>query len=280
MIFVRNKMVVLWLCVFAVATCAHANERLFTFTYEATTMPKGEWEYEQWVTWKTAKEKDRDFDRFEFRHELEHGITDRFQLALYLSDWRYEESPKTRGGDWRDFAVEGIYNLTHPVTDPVGLALYGEIQLGDEKLELEGKLIAQKSIGRVVIAYNATLEAEWEEHHFVEDNGTIEQTLGISYQFSPRFTVGAELLNELNMPDWAGIRGKGILYLGPNASYRARTWWATLTPMFQVSDVEDEPDFMMRLLVGIPLGRLKHGYERPSPSVEPSGSSADGGPQG
>lgn len=232
------------------------DNRRFTYVYEATTMPKGEWEYEHWVTWQTAKETNRDFDRFDFRHELEGGLTDHFQLGLYLSDWRYEENApeNRRRGDWRDVAVEGIFNLTSPVTDPLGLALYGEVKIGDELFELEGKFIAQKDIGKLVLAYNATLEAEWEGDDYEEDNGVVEQTAGLSYQFSPTFLAGMELLHETEMPDWRGFDGKNPLYLGPNFSYRARTWWATLTPLFQVSDVEDEPDFQMRLIVGVSLG--------------------------
>lgn len=244
------------LCASVIPTArVDAGERRFTFVYEATTLPKGEWEYEPWVTWKTAKETNRDFDRFDFRHEVEVGLTDHFQLGIYLSDWRYEENrPEgVHRGDWRNAAVEGILNLTNPTTDPVGVALYGEVKIGDELLELEGKLIAQKNFGSFVLAYNAVLEAEWEGRHFDEDNGELQQTLGLSYQISPRFLAGMELLHEIDIPDWRGVSGKGILYLGPNFSYRAKRWWATLTPLFQVSDVEDEPDFQMRLICGFGL---------------------------
>ena len=109
------------LCLGAVATVVSGDERRFTYVYEVTTIPKGTLEYEQWVTWKTAKETNRDFDRFDFRHEIEYGVTDKFQLALYLADWRYEESPGKHQGDFRDIALEGIYNLTNPVTDPLGV---------------------------------------------------------------------------------------------------------------------------------------------------------------
>jgi len=253
----RLSTMILPLLAFVLASAdAPAGERRFTYVYEATTLPKGQWEFEQWVTWKTAKENNRGFDRFDFREEIEVGVTDKWQLGFYLSDWRYEENVQDnkRGGDWKNIAVESIYNLTNPVTDPVGLALYGEVKIGDKKFELEGKIIVQKNIGPVVVAYNAILEAEWEGDRFEEDKGKIEQTAGISYQFSPRLLVGMELLHEISIPDWAGVRGKGVLYLGPNISYRAEKWWMTLTPLFQVSDVEDEPDFQMRLLVGVSLG--------------------------
>ena len=101
----------------------------------------------------------RDFDRFDIRHEIEVGVTDHFQLGLYLSDWRYEENrPKgVHRGDWRGVALEGIWNLTNPTTDPVGLALYAEVKIGDKLLELEGKLIAQKNIGpRTVVGEGPT----------------------------------------------------------------------------------------------------------------------------
>jgi len=234
---------------------AHAGQRRFTYVYEATTAPKGQWEYEQWVTWKTSKESNRHFDRFDFRHEVEYGVTDRFQLALYLSDWRYEEN-RAEGkhrGDWRDFAVETILNLSNPVTDPIGWALYGEVKIGDELLELEGKIIAQKNLGSLVIAYNATIEAEWEGDRYEEDNGEFQQTFGVSYQFSPKFLAGVELLHEIAIPDWRGAQGKAAVFLGPNFSYRSSSWWATLTPLFQVSDIEDEPDFQLRMLLGFEL---------------------------
>ena len=159
----------------------------------------------------------RYFDRFDFRTESWYGVTDHFQLGFYLSDWRYEENrPEGKHrGDWRDVAVEAIWNLTDPTTDPVGLALYGEIKIGDELLELEGKLIAQKNFGKFVLAYNVTIEAEWEGSRLDEDNGEFQQTVGLSYQFSPKFLVGVELLHEIALPDWRGAGGKGIFDAGP-----------------------------------------------------------------
>src|SRR5688572_3075076 len=69
------------------AATANAGERRFTYSYETTTAPKGSWEYEQWMTWKSYDNK----DRFDFRHEIEYGITDTLQLGIYLADWRYED---------------------------------------------------------------------------------------------------------------------------------------------------------------------------------------------
>ena len=223
---------------------APASERRFAFTYEATTQPKGAFEFENWVTWK-AGNSDSVFD---FRHEIEYGVTDRFQLALYLADWRVENGRAI----YRDSALEMIYNLTNPTTDWLGSALYGEIQLGDRKFELEGKLILQKNVGRWVFAYNATLEAEWEgdsSWHFDERKGVIEQTAGASYQFSPRFLLGAEILHEVEFEDWSDT-GDPLVYAGPNASWRTGYFWVTATSLVQLTGLSSEPDFQTRMIVG------------------------------
>ena len=67
----------------ATALPASAGERRFSYTYETTTAAKGGVELENWVTWKHSNHRSaEDTDVFEFRHELEFGLTDRLQLGL------------------------------------------------------------------------------------------------------------------------------------------------------------------------------------------------------
>lgn len=231
---------------------ARADERAFTLSYEATTMTRGHVEYEQWVTWKASTAVDSDFNRLDFRHEIEYGVTDNWQIALYLSDWRYEkgDSVADEGAEWRDVAFETIYQLTDPTADPLGIALYGEFKGGDELLALEAKLILQKNIGQWIAVWNGTLEAEWEGEQFHEDKGEFEQTFGLSYQINPRWRIGAELMHEIEYDDWSDW-GDHAVYLGPNLSFRTRIWWVTLTPTFQLTDVDQDADFQTRLIFGI-----------------------------
>jgi hypothetical protein len=234
------------------AQTAQASERHFAFTYEAQVHEKGEWEYEQWVTWKTDKHDDSTFDRFDFRHEIEYGVTENFQLALYVSDWRYEDGKSVAkdGANWRNIGIEGIYKMTDANKDGFGSALYGELKAGDRKFALEGKLILQKNFGKFIAAYNFVLEAEWEGSHLEEDKAEIENTFGLSYQLHQTMNVGMELVHEVTFDDWSET-GHNVVYLGPNISYRRSGWWVTIAPLFQVTNVNDEADFMTRLLVGI-----------------------------
>ncbi len=230
---------------------AHADARRFTFVYESTTLPVGDIEYEQWATWKTDKDDDESFDRIDFRHELEFGIAENLQVGLYLSDWRVERSESVdNGAEWRNMAVEIIMSLTDPVTDPIGSALYGEIKFGDELLALEGKIILQKNIGKWVFAWNGTVEAEWEGSDYSEDKGEFKQTLGGSYQFKPELLAGFEVLHEIEYDGWSEWSDH-VVYLGPNLSYRAKDWWITATPLFQLTNIDSEPNFELRLIFGI-----------------------------
>ncbi|MHC4948603.1 MAG: DUF6662 family protein [Planctomycetota bacterium] len=228
-----------------------ATNRRFTYVYEATTMPVGEVEYEQWITWKTDKDIDSRFDRVDIRHEIEFALTDDLQLALYLSDWRYQDgrSVSDNGAEWRNAAVEVIWGLVDPVTEPLGVALYGEVKWGDELFVLESKLLLQKNYGKWIAAWNGTFEAEWEGSSLDEDKGELEQSLGLSYQLEPSLTVGVELLHEIEYDDWSEW-GDHVVYAGPNISYRNVNWWITVTPLVQLTDVESEPNFQTRVLFG------------------------------
>src|SRR5262249_5337803 len=144
-------------------------------------------ESESWVTWGTSPADEHRFNSVDFRQEIEVGITDHFQLSLYLADWGYTEDPaeNKHGFEYQDSAVEMIYDLTNPTTDLLGSALYGELRGGPDELELESKVILQKNVGRFVLAYNATLEATWEEDDYSQSNGEFSQTFGASYELSP-----------------------------------------------------------------------------------------------
>ena len=236
---------------FIAVSSAEAGARRFTYVYEATTAAPGSVESENWITWGTSPREERDFNSLDFRHEIEIGVTDHFQVGLYLADWGYREDPAANehGFRYQSSAIELIYNLSNPTTDLVGLALYEEVRGGPEEFELESKVILQKNIGRFVFGYNATLEATWEGKHLEESGGELSQSLGVSYEISPVLLVGAELLHEIDLPAWSHAEDS-VVYGGPNLSYRHGNWWATVTPLVQMTDIASEVDVQTRLIFG------------------------------
>ena len=227
--------------------------RHFTYLYEAPTSAPGSVELENTITWARTTGSDAHLDNIAFREELEIGITDHFQLGIYPLDWAYHQGADGDGFSYDGGAVELIYNLSNPVVDPVGISLYEEIAAGRQHFELESKLIAQKNFGRLILDYNATLEAEWEAKGLKEREGDLQQALGASYEISPRISVGIELLHEFVFPDWRDEERIRNVFIGPNASYRHGNWFLTVTALAQATDTHDEPDFQVRTIFGIGL---------------------------
>jgi hypothetical protein len=229
--------------------------RHFTFLYETTTSAPGSVELENWATFQTGDPGTSRFSELDFRHEFELGITDRFQLSLYVADWLYQTGFPERpsGFVYSASALEAIYNLTNPVVDPIGLSIYQEVKVGDRLVESESKLIAQKNFGPLILAYNATLEATWEGSGLEEEEGELQQALGASYELSPRVSVGLELIHEFVFPKWHDQEKIRNLFVGPNISYRRSNWFVTVTALAQATNTAGEPDFQMRTIFGIGL---------------------------
>src|SRR3954463_10155631 len=242
---------IIFVAVISTGSCL-AGARHFNFLYEAPTSAPGSLEFENWMTWKRGTDPQRS-DAVEFRHELEYGVTDRFQASLYLPDWSYDATPDGSGWTLKGGAVEFIYNLTNPVDDPVGLSLYQEYKVGYEIFEWESKVILQKNIGRWIVAYNATLEAVWEGDDLEEREGEFTQAIGASYEISHRVSVGAELVHEMVFPGWHDQERIRNVFVGPNVSYRHKDWFVTVSAVAQATDTADEPDFQVRTVFGIGL---------------------------
>lgn len=240
---------------------AQADPRPFTFTNDAYPMGKGDWEYEQWVTYEGDQDSDDDFERLSFRHEFEFGLADNIDLAIYLPEWQLEDTGDGWDSDFQGGAVETIVYLSNPVTDFVGIGLYNEVKVREDELEFEHKLIVHKDIDKWTLAYNFVLETEL-EHTFgdeeeAEIEGVIEHTFGASYRIASDWGIGGEAVVASEYEDWSEYEGTTV-YAGPVVTYQGGRfsregsgWWATVTPLFQLTDDEDAPNLNFRLIVGV-----------------------------
>ncbi len=229
---------------------AAAGSRHFTYSYETTTMAKGAMELENSVTWKTQKAENPGFDGFDFRHEFEYGFSDRLQLAFYFADWSHQKSDaEPAKSKFQDVAVEAIYNLTDPNTHPFGSALYGEIKGSDDFIELESKLLLQKNLGSWMFVYNVGGEIVWEDD-YKNDNAELKQSAGVSYQCSPSWSMGAEVLHEIAVPGVDTIGASGVFF-GPNLAWRHQSVSLTMTGLWQLTALAGEPDFQLRTIFSV-----------------------------
>jgi hypothetical protein len=238
----------------ASSTIALADPRPFTFAYDTYSEGKGNWEYEQWVTYQTHKDEDRSFSSYNLRHEVEFGVTDNFDLAFYVPTWRYEDTNDHTGARFDSVGAEAIFYVLNPVNDPIGLGLYGEVAVGEDSLAFEYKLLVQKDWRNWTFLYNLVLESEFKGVFNTKEENELEGVLGhvfgVSYGLGHGIHLGAEARIESAYADWSRYEHTSV-YAGPAISYASGGhWWATVTPFFQLSSVDGEPDFQVRLIAG------------------------------
>lgn len=234
-----------WLIALAVLTLmtavpVRATERIFTYSYEPETLPKGAFEYEQWLTLRAGRNASvgqDDFNLWEFRHEFEYGLTDNYTLSLYVnySLERFRDPVRhSRTSDWSfdGISLENRYLLLNPAEHAVGLALYLEPRYSGEQAELEEKLIVGQRFGEWKWALNLTHATEWEDD-FRKTEGELELSLGLARFLGKHWSVGLEARDHNELPEYAEWENTAF-YLGPVVSYRRDPWWATLTVMPQL----------------------------------------------
>lgn len=250
---------------------ARADERFFTYIYETDLLPQGKWEFEQHTTFRKGyPDGDRNFSAniWDFREEIEYGVTDKFSVSGYLNFNSTEYVARTPGfQNSNDTSFGGVsaefkYQLLSPNTDPVGVALYFEPTYSGDEQELEYKLLFSKNLGdKWVLAGNVTYEQEWEqEEGTTEKESVFELTAGAAYRITPNWSVGLEaryhsVFTGLTLDDDIGT---GI-FLGPNIHYGTKDWWATFSVLPQLTgnpsdggiNRSEHQTFEARLIFGI-----------------------------
>lgn len=257
------KIILLLLLLVMITKLSFATDRNFTYTYESRTLQKGLREMEAWVTYKYGREEF--YSSIENRIEFEIGLGKRLQTSFYLnldatsSTHHFLSASLDPNGEvvWMDmtdiktqfnlgFSNEWKYQLSDPFTNKIGSALYGEISLSPDEVELEGKLILDKRFNRFVAAFNVVGELEFEsevesgeEETEWEHEYSLEFDYGLGYFINDRWTVGFEARNHNEILPEDGWE-HSALFIGPNFSYKGENWWVSLTALPQIANLMGE----------------------------------------
>ncbi len=228
---------------------ALGTERNFTYTYEPETMPKGGFEYEQWVGLGAGRNEavgQEDYNRWEFRHEFEYGLTDNYTLSLYVNHSLENFNEPVTSTHHSHYSFDGVslenrYLLVNPVEHAVGVGLYLEPRYAGDEAELEEKLILGQRYGDWKWALNLTHATEWADD-FHSTEGEVEVSLGVGRRLGKHWNIGVEARDHNELPNY-DVWENTAFYLGPVVSYQREKWWATLTVMPQVfgTNFQDNP---------------------------------------
>ena len=227
------------------APAARADRRTLIRAYEYMTQPKDNLELEIWND--VAAPKDGGFDAASTVHriELEYGLTDHWDLALYHV---FAQSPgeSFKFDSWR---VETRYRLFEKNVLPVDVVLYFEVERPatfTEPWEIEEKLILEKDFGRFALVGN--IVAEQKPGH-ANQGYAWEFDLGARYELVPQLRVGAEFWT---LRETANGVTEAQYFLGPSVSWATSKFWLQLGAGFGLGDESSGATFV-RSVLGINL---------------------------
>ncbi len=252
-------------CLMVAAFCvtalpAFAGEGLFSRVYTTETVPAGHWELEELV-------RDREgrafgsYNAMDFKTEAEYGVTDNFQVALYLNSGTQnahqspdDDDPNGATGFSRknlyfqSVSTEFIYRILSPVKDKIGLAFYLEPEVDFYDLhnglkyggsyELEFRVLVQKNFleDQVIVAFNLGLEAETIRFKGDTDrNSELDwnNEIGVTYRVAPNWYAGLEGRNHNEYGNFK-VHEHSVFWVGPAVHYANQKVWMTLGVLRQV----------------------------------------------
>jgi hypothetical protein len=220
-------------------TSLMAQDRYFGRTYTTNILPKGNFDIELWHTSRFGHEGEY-FHAMDQRVEYEVGLGKNVQTAFYFN--RFQKSVSDSADNINQsseigFSNEWKWKVTKP-TSKLGAALYAELGVKGDELELETKLILDRSFGKNLIAFNAVHELEYEaeredgKNEFELEATSVEFDLAYMRNFSTSFGAGIELRDHNEIAK--GLWEHSVLFAGPTINYRGNRWFLILNYLPQI----------------------------------------------
>jgi len=215
------------------SSLAHADRKSFGHTYEYATLPEGQTEIELWHTEERNTWDQSSAQSFEEKLEIEHGITDHWDMAMYTI---FQQSTDTSLG-LDAVHLETRYRVGDRGQYPVDTVLYLELakDFGPSVYEIETKLIMARDFDRVTAALNVIDEVSVGHNVPGTAQNEIGYAFGLTYEVTPKVRIGAE--------SW-GMHGDGETRVsaGPAVGLSpSGKFWLVLSAGFGIVR-EQEPD--------------------------------------
>jgi hypothetical protein len=233
----------------SLSTSASADRRLFTYTYEYKTAPQGHTAVELWHT-EARNNFEGDVQALEQILEIEHGLTDHWDAALYTVFTQLaSEDPMVLSQPYalHELKVESRYRFADRGELPVDIEAYGEVakEFGESVWEVEAKGIFARDFDKLTAALNVIGELEFGAD-VPETELELGWAAGISYELHPKVNFGVETFGTVELEESEVLASVGpALSLAPSSNL-----WVTVTAAF---GFDEAPAFAGRMILGIEL---------------------------
>lgn len=235
----------------AASSPAHADRRSFTHTYEYATAPAGTTDVELYSTQSRSTFDDGAAQGYQLQVEVEHGITDRFDVGLYhvFEQTSAADPALAEALHFHKVKARGRYRFAERGELPVDVLAYFELakDFGASVYEIEGKAILARDFGPLLVAGNLI--------GAVEVGGDVDEpevelgwAVGASYEVSSTVRAGVETYGGFEAEEV----GDAAASVGPALAWGAgRNMWIAGTAGFGLTDTANA--FDARVIVGLHL---------------------------
>lgn len=235
----RTLSIILLIIILAVPS-SFADRRKYVWTYGTGLMSPDESELEFYQTTRID-----DANSWEYRVELEHGISSRIDFSVYQIFTQADGS----SFKWDAFQLRTRYRLAEPGTvsfDPVIYLEYNRKLDLSKQNKLEAKLLLAKDFEKVNLAINPVYEFFWAPGDPVHEVGI---DVGLSYELSYKFTLGIESTSRHEMLKDSSDESSS--YFGPTISFASGSVYYTAGYAWGLTD--DSNDARIRFILGAHL---------------------------
>lgn len=234
----RSLLLVLALILAAPAT--YADRRQFVWSYQYGTIAPGMAELEFYQTTKLARS-----NSWEYRIEIEQGLSPRWDLAVYqIMSQKEGESFK-----WDAVQLRTRYRLAEPgelFLDPLLYLEYRRKTDLAKQNKAEVKLILSRDFNQFTFALNPVYEFFWAPGDPVHEIGL---DVGLAFEPNYRFSFGVESTTRIEYVRNADAETGS--YLGPTFSFASGSMFYTLGYAWGLTD--DSDDARVRFIMGVQL---------------------------
>jgi len=233
---------------------AAADVRTLTQTYEYATQPEGTTSLQLWFTHRRISGDPIDgfADQFDHRLELEHGLTEHWDLGFTT-----ELAQTGRASLVLDrVTVASRYRFADRSEWPIDLAVALEASkvLDASIYPVDLRVIAARDFDRLTVAANAIGSLRFGADLAKDVEAVLGWAAGASYQLHDKLRAGVETWGETGDSRLAGPRPEDevrasvgpVVHLGPSPRF-----WVTVTAGFGLTDAADQ--VAVRAILGIEL---------------------------
>jgi hypothetical protein len=236
-VFMHHKSILIIITFLACAV--FADRRNFVWTYQYHTMPKGKTEFEFYQTTKV-----KESNEWEYRFEVEQGLTDHWDMSVYQIFNQKSGSPLS----WDAVQLRTRYRFFEQdqwLLDPLLYLEYRRKLNFSSQNKAEVKIILAKTAAKftssIVPVYEFFFAPGDPKHEIGLDAGA-------AWEFHPAFSLGLESTTRAEFEDEGLETGS---YLGPTVSFASGKWWYSIGAGLGITEHSDQA--RVRFLMGVKI---------------------------